>query len=227
MPRKEEFRQKRKAAEKRKNIVIISVIAVAAIVIIGLIIFNQNNSRVSVIAITPTPYSQVDRNSMGDPNAPVKVDIYSDYQCPYCKKLSDELLPTLIEKYVNTGQVYLTYHSFVIIGPESINASSGAYCAADQNQFWQFHEILFANWTGENVGDYTSKKIKAFAESLGLDTKAFNECYDSGKAQQQIDADSAAGEAIPLTYTPSVLINGKLDDGPNYLGSIEAALAGN
>lgn len=227
MTKKDEYRQKRKSAEKRKNIIWIAIIALAAVAVVGIIVYSQFNSRVDVIAITPQNYSQVNGSSMGDPNAPVKVDIYSDFQCPYCKKLSVELLPTMIEKYVDTGKVYLTYHTYNIIGPESDNAAMGVYCAADQNRYWDYHDILFANWTGENVGDYTSKKIKAYAESIGLDTKTFNDCYDSGKVKSQIDADKAAGDAVPLTYTPSVLINGKLDEGNDYLGSIEAALAGN
>jgi protein-disulfide isomerase len=226
MNKKEEYRLKRKTAEKRKNILIIVGIVVLVAAIAGVIIYGQINSHVNVITITPKDYPQVDHNSMGDPNALVKVDIYSDFQCPYCKKLAEEVEPTIVEKYVSTGKVYMTYHPYRLIGPESDNAAAAAYCAGDQGKYWQYHDLLFANWTAENVGDFSSKKVKAYAASLGLDTAVFNQCYDSGKYTSQLAKDQAAGDAIPLQFTPSVFINGKLDENGDYLNSIESALAG-
>lgn len=224
MSKKEEMRRQRKATERRNRIIIIIAIVVLAVAVVGIIISSQAANKVQIVEITPQAYPQANGLSMGDPNAPVKVDIYSDFQCPYCRKLAQEVEPTIIEKYVSTGKVYLTYHVFNVVGQESINASLAAYCANDQGRFWQYHDILFANWTGENVGDFTDIKLKAYAKSIGLDESAFNQCYDNKTFNAQVQADQDAGNAIPLKYTPSVFVNGTLDESGDYLATIEASL---
>jgi protein-disulfide isomerase len=152
-------------------------------------------------------------NTMGDPQAPIKIVEYGDFQCPYCLEFWRETEPQLIEEYVNTGIVYFEFRAFPIIGPESFSAAEGAYCAGDQGKFWEFHDTLFANWTGENVGDYTHEKLVQYADSLVLDTQVFEECLSTGKHAGTVERDQANAEADNVHATPTFIINGNIVEG--------------
>ena len=97
--------------------------------------------------------------SMGDPNAPVKVEEYGDFQCPACRIFHESQEGQLIEKYIKTGLVYFTYTPFSFIGDESVKAAEAAYCAADQGKFWEYHDMLYANQTAENKGDFADSRL--------------------------------------------------------------------
>ncbi|HWS24469.1 MAG TPA: thioredoxin domain-containing protein [Anaerolineales bacterium] len=156
---------------------------------------------------------QIDFNKVGDPNAPIKIVEYSDFQCPWCAYFTENFEQLFIDKYVKTGKVLFEYRSMgLFIGPESIQSMEAAYCAGDQGKFWDMHDIIFSNHNGENIGDYTDQRLKAFAEKIGLDTAVFNECFDSNKYEKLSQEDQAAGNAIGVQGTPSITINGTLSE---------------
>lgn len=235
MPRKNEIRmqakEKRRRAQNRQRFVWIGVIALVAIALAAGLILLNNRPIGEIRAANPIQRSQVDRNSTGDPNAPVKVEEFSDFQCPYCRLFHEEEENSILQNYVNTGKVYFTYTSFSFIdgndpNGESKSAAAAAYCAADQGKFWEYHDLLFANQNGENSGDFTSKRLFAFADRLGLDASVFKSCYNSGKYRQQVLDDLARGQSLGVTATPTFVVNGTLVQG--YTGlvqAIDAALA--
>lgn len=212
MSKREELRKKRFETDRRNKIFLVVGVAIVAIAVIAIIVTSQLNSIQEVVSITPNPRPDATGLSMGATDAPIKMDIYSDFQCPYCKRLAEEIEPGLVEKYVKTGVLSITYHPFKVIGDESDNAAKGAYCASEQNKFWEYHDVLYANFTGENVGDFTTKRLKAYAENLNLDTNAFNSCVDSNRYNDQIQQDQTDGEKLKVSYTPSVFLNGELVD---------------
>jgi protein-disulfide isomerase len=112
-----------------------------------------------------------------------------------------------MDAYVATGKVYFVYRSFGDwIGPESGAAAEAAYCAGEQNKFWEMHDIIFANQTGENVGNYTNRRLIAFAEKIGLDTGAFRSCLNAGTYKDRINKDFTDGRAANLDSTPSFVL---------------------
>jgi len=168
---------------------------------------------------------------MGDPNAPVKIIEYADFQCPYCLHYWTETEPQIIQNYVATGKVYYEYRSVGgFIGPESADAANAAYCAADQNKFWEYHDILFANWTGENAGDFTPDKLRQYAQAINLNLDQFNTCINTGAHTNEVDQDVTDAKAAGVTGTPAFVINGKLIEGAQpysvFQQTIDAALNG-
>ncbi len=190
----------------------------------------------NLVPVTPGPAqpnapSGGPSNTMGDPNAPVKIVEYADFQCPYCLRYWQETEPQIIDNYVKTGKVYYEYRSVGdFIGPESGAAAQAAYCAGDQGKFWQYHDTLFSHWTGENVGDFADSKLTAFAAALGLDQAAFDSCLHSGKYASRLEQDVNNAKADGVQATPSFLINGTLMEGAQpysaFQQAIEAALQG-
>jgi protein-disulfide isomerase len=89
---------------------------------------------------------------------------------------------------------------------ESQDAALAAYCAADQNKFWEMHAHLFANVLGEDAGSFTDERLKAIAEKIGLDRNQFNSCYDSGKYENRVQQDFKDGQAAKINGTPGFLV---------------------
>jgi len=177
-------------------------------------------------------YPLADGNKMGDPDAPVTMIVYSDFQCVYCMTYWEETEPLIIENYVETGEVYYEYRSFGdFLGPQSATAAEAAYCAGEQDMFWPYHDILFLNWTGEGSGDFSQGRLLGYADALGLDVKSFDDCLESGKYQYQLEEDVTNARADDIRATPSFLINGELVEGALpysvFEDEIESALGGN
>jgi len=185
-------------------------------------------ASVTVTPITPRVFkSTVDGVHLGNANAPVKIDVWEDFQCSSCLSYSQNIEPQVIQALIDTGKVYYTFHFFPFIetlstvpDSESHQAANAAMCAADQGRFWDYHDILFANWIGENAGSYTDVRLIAFAKALNLNMTQFNQCYQAKTHQAEIDADMAAGQAKGVDGTPSLFVNGTLV-APGFIPSFD------
>jgi len=175
---------------------------------------DKLNPSPPVVSVTENSYSNANGNSMGDPNAPIQMEEFGDFQCPFCQRFHEQTEPSLIEQYVNAGKVYFTYRSAgnwvsQNIGggkTESQDAAASAYCAGDQGKFWEMHNILFANILGEDAGSFTDKRLASLAETIGLEMTAFNDCYSSGKYKGKVQQDYTDAIASSVQGTPSFLV---------------------
>lgn len=198
---------------------LIALVAIAVVVVVVLI--NQPGKTAG------TERPNASGMSMGDPNAPVKVEEYSDFQCPYCGAFAKNVEPGIVEKYVATGKVHFTYIPYSFIGPESVRAAEAAFCAADQGLFWQFHDVLFNSQAGENNGTFSDSNLILLAQKAGLKMTEFRPCFDNGKYRQQVQDDLKQGQDRGVTGTPYFFVNGKGPiDQTQLISTIDAALAG-
>lgn len=224
------LREKRLRERRRRRLMTALIITGAALILAALLIYPSLKPVGDIVQITPIDRHQVEFNTMGDPNAPVVIEEYSDFQCPACRMFFERTEKQLIETYIATGKVYFIYHSMgAFIGPESLAAAEAAYCAGDQGRFWDYHDMLFVNQTGENVGAFSTKRLTAFAETLGLDMKAFNQCFKGHKYRQLATQDQVDGRNKGVRATPTFLVNGQLVQGAQPFETmrqiIEAELA--
>jgi hypothetical protein len=219
--KRDEVRTRRQSAQRRQRMITIIIIALAVI-------------AVAIIILLPymkPPFKglerpQVNGNSMGDPNAPVKVEEFSDFQCPYCRMFTEEKEADFVKKYIATGKVYFTYIPYSFLGQESVRASEAAYCALDQNKFWEYHDILFANQGAENAGVFNDSALKGFAQNLRLNMSDFNSCFTSGKYTQKVMDDVAYGQSKKVNATPYFIVNDNLVDMGQLDAAVDAALQG-
>jgi predicted DsbA family dithiol-disulfide isomerase len=204
-------------------------VALCATFFIGALIFagpqiTQQFIHKTVQVADKNPYSETQNNKMGNPKAPVHIIEYGDFQCPYCLKFREETEPQLIKEYVNTGKVYFEYRTYAVIGPESFSAAEGAYCAGDQNKFWEYHDMLFANWTGENVGDFTDEKLIKYAEVINLNVGQFTTCLENRDHKKTVELDMLSAEKDGVHATPSFIINGIMVEGAQSFDELQAIL---
>jgi len=199
----------RKRAQRKSNssLWIIGGVIAAAVVVLGLVLINVTAPR------TPRVPAQTSAGRiLGDANAPVTIDMYSDFQCPVCRR-ADLAIQELVPKYVDTGKAKVVYHNFAFIGRESTQAAMAAECANDQGKFWDYATHLFDNQAGENAGAFSDPNLKRFAQELNLDTAAFNACFDSAKHSALIQQELDAGRALGIKATPSLFVNGQFVEG--------------
>jgi protein-disulfide isomerase len=179
-----------------------------------------------VLEDTPVVAVSLDDDAVkGDANAPVTIIEFSDFECPFCGKYVEETYPLIIKNYVDTGVVKYVFRDFPLSFHQNAQkAAEAAECAGEQNQYWEMHDILFANNDKLSVND-----LKGYAVELGLDTEDFNTCLDSNKMAEEVKKDMADGVEYGVTGTPAFFINGKLVSGAmpyeSFEQEIEAALA--
>ena len=167
-------------------------------------------------AAAALPKGMANGNKLGSDAAPIKMIEFEDFQCPFCLRYTAGQEPTLIAEYVKTGKLQITYASFPILGAESVAAAEAAQCAADQNAFWQYHNLLFltqaragqSSREQRDIGRFSDANLKQFASTLGLDRTTFDSCYDSGKYQQLIVDQYNQARRYGLPGTPGFVING-------------------
>jgi len=207
MSKRQMMRAKRERQARIQRIGVIGVIVVGALLVAAALIYPNLKPVGEVAPANSGERPMVSDNAMGDPDAPIKIEEFSDFQCPYCARFYQETESQIANSYVADGTVHFVYRSFGnFIGPESKAAAEAAYCAGDQNKFWEYHDILFANQTGENVGAFSDRRLAAFAEALSLDMDAFNSCFNSGKHADRVEQDYQDGAAAGVTGTPAFLI---------------------
>ncbi len=224
--------KRRNSKKKRKDITPFIIIGVLAVVVLGVVILSTYKPVAKVIVPTFHATSTTDGLTMGDPNAPVKVVEFADFQCPGCGSYWATTESTVIKNYVETGKVFYTFSPFSFVGSfvqnnpydESIKAAEAAFCANDQGKFWEYHDYLFGNQIGENQGAFSEKRLLAFAESLSLDMNTFTTCLKSGQHNQDVlDANDFATKS-GINQTPSFTIDGTLVTG-DLITALDAALA--
>ncbi|OGY96708.1 MAG: hypothetical protein A2122_01025 [Candidatus Liptonbacteria bacterium GWB1_49_6] len=160
---------------------------------------------------------------LGDPNAPVTLIEYGDYQCPYCEKLFSGAEPLIREQYVKSGKVKMVYRNFVVVdnfvpgSHESADAALAAECAKDQKQFWTYHDALYRAegedqkknpGSFENNGNLNRDLFVKIARDLKLDPAAFTACFDGKKYEGVVSQDGETARALGVDSTPTSYVNG-------------------
>jgi len=149
---------------------------------------------------------------LGSPDAPVVVEIWSDFQCPYCG-LAARNLKTIEDEYVKTGRVRLVYRHFPFIGEESRWAAQASECAAAQGKFWTYHDLLFAHQKGENEGNFLPGRLRELARQAGLDEEEFKRCFQEERYASVVTEEFNQGRARGIRATPTFFINGQMIEG--------------
>ncbi len=143
---------------------------------------------------------------LGSPNAPITMIEFGDYQCTNCHRYFENTEHMILKVYVETGKVKIIFVDFPFIGPDSIPAAQAAHCANDQGKYWQYHDEVYSNWNGENTGWAIPDNLKKFASNIGLDQKIFDQCLDSKKYEQKVQANYDMGKQLGVSGTPTFFI---------------------
>jgi protein-disulfide isomerase len=228
--RKEQVRRK----ERRSRLMSIGFISVGVLFLAFLFIWPNLRPLGEVLSAPEITYPNPDFNAVGNPDAPIKIEEYADFQCPHCGTFFRNTEKLLIDNYVANGTVYFVFKAVDYLGAASAEAAEAAYCAGDQNKFWEMQATIFTNQGLEALSD---RRLAAFGEQVGLNMDEYDECYESNKyadliAENVANALTAGAEATPsfiMTYTVNGETKTKNLQGAQpydvFVQEIEAALA--
>jgi protein-disulfide isomerase len=198
---KRELLRKKRQEQKRRNMLTFVLVAAAVIVLVLVAIFlpkflTENASD------TATPGF-----SIGDPDAPVTVVEFSNYNCSHCYTFNEETAKDFIRDYVDTGMVYFTYINYPSSNEGSMRAAEASYCAADQGKFYEYKDQVFGNFA---VADsFSEESLMSYAEASGLDVDAFETCMANGKFADAYVQDVQFAQQSGVRATPTFLVNGE------------------
>lgn len=148
--------------------------------------------------------------AVGDPNAPITIIEYTDFQCPYCSRHFEQTYPQVKENYIDTGVVYYVFKDFPLtqIHPQAVLAASAARCAGEQDAYPEMHDVLFttqSEWSGRSDADTL---FNQYAAEMGLDEAQFATCLADGTYEDNIYADLNEGASFGIDGTPAFFLNG-------------------
>ncbi|MDE1726839.1 MAG: DsbA family protein [Thaumarchaeota archaeon] len=188
---------------KKHYVVIPIAIAIAAV---SIYLFYPHEDSTATNTVSAQTLMENGSPILGDPNAKITIVEFGDYQCTYCHLFHQDTKDQLIQEYVNTGKVNFVFRDFPLNGPDSVLAAEAAYCANDQNKYWQYHDELYNNWGGERTGWVNQKSLDQFATNVGLDLGQFDNCMDAKKYESKVLDNQKFGQEIGIDGTPSFII---------------------
>jgi protein-disulfide isomerase len=228
MSKRAEIREKRRRQRRQRQFVTILIILGAALILLAIIIWPQLAPIGDIVVPQVRSYPLADGSAMGDPQAPVLIEEFSDFLCSHCGTFHRSTLEQIVEQYVATGQVYFVFNAFRL-GQDSIPPAHASLCASEQNKFWQYADILFANQASLYSTRNIDRLLKAIAESANLNIDLYQTCMREDRYQGQIQDTYLNGVSYGIESTPSFLINGNLFRGArpfsDFQAEIEAALS--
>jgi protein-disulfide isomerase/rhodanese-related sulfurtransferase/uncharacterized membrane protein len=149
-----------------------------------------------------------DSHVVGDPNSPVTVVEFSDFQCPFCGQ-AEKTVARLRAAYKNRVRFVFRQFPLPSIHPFAEKAAEASECAAAQGKFWEAFEKLY-----DNQMDLTTPALEQYASDLGLDRARFDRCLTSGAMAARVAQDKSDGQALGVDRTPTFFI-----DGRKYIGA--------
>lgn len=195
-------------------VVIVSVIGAAMLGHQATEIAKDDSIIVSEAA--PPANAEPNGRAWGPKDAPITVIEYIDYECPSCAYFALNYEHEFFEKYAATGKVRFEIQNAPFHGEGAQNAAQAAYCAAEQDMFWQVHDTLFLNQPSHDAPDskgFSQERLLDIASKLDLDQNAFRECLTSKKYSRQVQTDLALSQ-LAVTGTPTFYINKQMYTGP-------------
>ena len=188
------------------GLVVVALIGVALIVRTAQ---HSDASRPSIANVSLTPV-KAQGHLLGNPNAPVQILEFADFECPHCAEFATITEPDVRKRIVDAGLASYRYFDFPLPHfTNSVPASNAAACAGDQNKFWEMHDELFEgqpDWSGESN---PKGVFERYAKALGLDVDAWDACYDSQKHIPEINANRDEGLRRHVESTPTFVIGTK------------------
>jgi protein-disulfide isomerase len=194
-----------------------------------LILGELIDSTVNPLDETMKKISLKDVPVKGNKDAKVTIVEYSDFQCPFCKRATDDVLPGILKEY--QGKVKLVFKQFPLPNhPWANDAAIASVCAYKQGNdgFWKFHDIVFQKQK-EITAEKSKEQLKTFAKQIGLDTGKFEACFNSPDTATRVQNELKEGQSIGINSTPTFVVNGMSVPGANPEGikaAIKASLSG-
>ncbi len=225
----------------KQNIFAIPIaIVLAGIIVAGSIFESSKTDTTSTVANDRRPQTtnpqKIDismvktegKPFVGNPNAPVTIAYWFDYQCPFCKQFEEQTMPLVVTDYVKTGKVKVVFKDFQFLGPDSQSAGlvEQAVWEIAPEKFYEWHKAIYDKQDKENAGWGNKADILALTKNLGIDSVKIEERIKTKAAEYQkaMDADKTEGGTFGVNGTPGFIIATQLISGAVPYSVIKQAI---
>ena len=199
----------------KKLVVSVAFVVIVAVVIISFstyyatLLETQKLAQDRFLASQQEPQQEFENGSpiLGSESAPITIVEFGDYQCEACYAWFHNTRDTLIDNYIETGKAKLIFVDLPFLGRDSPRAAQASYCAEDQGQYWEYHEMLYTFQDGHPDSGWADRdRLNSFAFSLDMNIDEFNECMDSSKYKKRVNANYDEAVENRVQSTPTFII---------------------
>ena len=186
------------------------IVAATALVALGSggMLYRAKRSQLHAIPASNSVSGKTDAESMhirGNPDAPVTLEEFGDFQCPPCGSFA-AFGEELLKEY--DSRLRIVFRNFPLPGHQHAReAAIAAEAAGMQGHFWEMHDLLYREQEVWSKAPNTRELFESYAGTIGLNLDQFKKDMDSGKASERVDSDHARGDSLGIKITPSLFIN--------------------
>lgn len=197
----------RKSASSKSFPLIIGGLAIAGVAVLGYVLSRPPTVVTLNASLPPMAAAGFTK---GNPEAPVQVIEFADFECPGCGQFATVTEPDVMTRFVDAGEISFRFMDYPLteIHPNAVAAHNAAHCAAEQDKFWPMHDQIFLRQHEWNTQATRNPKtvLAEIAEAVGLDRRQWNDCFDSGRMLAQIQANRNEALRLNVRSTPTFII---------------------
>jgi protein-disulfide isomerase len=145
----------------------------------------------------------------GPADAKVQIVLFEDAQCPYCKQFSTGPVKQVLNDYLPTNAVAVTFRHYAFLNDDSTKMALAMECAGKQDRFWPYHDLVFGDAPAATGGEQVDARLARWAVSVKLDADVFAACMANPATRALVASDLNAGRALLVQGTPTIFVNGK------------------
>jgi protein-disulfide isomerase len=200
------------------------VVGMVGLVVLSGVIFTFLDRSSGESSETPTAIESLDTSNLGEPlaaqvseaddygivfnpDAPLRIDIWEDFQCPFCNFFEQEM-GGYLDELIRNQEAKVVYHMASFLGQESVRATNASYCAVDEDRFLDFHKALYEVQGNENSGIFSNKNLITIGSKLGVTSETFADCVNDNKYGDYVKKVAESMAPNKVEGTPTVFING-------------------
>lgn len=203
--------------KKNSNMIFGMIVTIVALGLISLLVILSDTESEPTTTTTDEKVNIENQPTLGKTDAPVTIVEFGDFKCPACKAWGEEILPKLLNDYIDNGKVKFSYVNVLFHGEESKLAALAAESVLKRSpdQYWKFHKTLFENQPNNDSEWITLDKLLEISEDIsGISTVQLEEDVKSEKENAEVIRDTKLVEKHNINRTPTIVINDTIISDP-------------
>lgn len=208
-----------------KNLwLLIGSLALTLFAVVAVAVLFTKKANAPVLPSDPAIVIGEETNIKGNADAKITISEFSDFQCPACRA-AQPLLDSVMALASDSARLVFRHYPLRSLHPNAFAAAKAAEAAAEQQKFWEYHDLLFEKQTDWEEERDPTAKFESYAQELGLNLEKFKQDYANRALEQRITQDEQDGTALGVNATPTFYVNNVKTDVSELLPTVQRLLS--